>query len=69
MTYFSGFTSHQPRHANFKRIHRDSQERKPCCVETDTKTVRGGFLSPVSMGLILVFTQLFYPKVLPRSLK
>ena len=27
----------------------------------DTKTVKRGFLSPVSMGLILVFTQLFYP--------
>ena len=69
MTYFSGFTSHQPHHANFKRIHHDSQEMKPCCVENDTKTVNRGFLSPVSMGLILVFTQLFYPKLLPRSLK
>ena len=69
MTYFSGFTSHQPRHANFKGIHRDSQETKPCRVENDTKTVNRGFLSPVSMGLILVFTQLFYSKLLPRSLK
>ena len=68
MTYFSGFTSHQPRHANFKRIHRDSQETKPCRVENDTKTVNRGFLSPVSMGLILVFTQLIYPKLLPGSL-
>ena len=33
------------------------------------KTVSRGFFSPVSMGLILVFTQLFYSKRLPRSLK
>ena len=59
MTYFSGFTSHQPPHANFKRIHRDSQETKPCRVENNTKTVNSGFLSQASMGLILVFTQLF----------
>ena len=69
MTYFSGFTSHQPRHAHFKRIHCDSQETKPCHVENDTKTINSRVLSPVSMGLILVFTQLFYPKLLPRSLK
>ena len=69
MTYFSGFTSHQPRHANFKRIHHDSQEIKPCRVENDTKTVNRGFLSPANMSLILVFTQLFYPELLPRSLK
>ena len=69
MTYFSGFTSHQPCHAHFKRIHCDSQEMKPCHVENYTKTVNRGFLSPVSMGLILVFAQLFYPKLLPTSLK
>ena len=69
MTFFSGFTSHQPCHANFKRIHCDSQEMKPCCVENDTKTINRGFLFPVSMGLKLVFTQLFYPKLPPRSLK
>ena len=69
MTYFSGFTSRQPRHANFKRIHRDSQKTKPCCVENYTKTIDTGFLSPASMSLILLFTQLFYPKLLPRSLK
>ena len=69
MTYFSGFTSHQPRHANFKRIYRDSHETKPCRGENDTKTVSRGFLSRVSMGLILVFTQLFYSKLLVRSLK
>ena len=69
MTYFSGFTSHQPRHTNFKRIHHDSQEAKPCHVENDTKTINRGFLSLVSMGLILVYTQLLYPKLLPRSLK
>ena len=68
MTYFSGFTSHQPRHANFKRIHRDFQETKPGRVENDTKTVNRGFLPPVRMGLILVFTPLYYPKLLPRSL-
>ena len=68
MTYFSGFTSHQPCHANFKRIHCDSPGMKPCRVENDTKTLKRGFLSPASMGLILVFTQLFYPKLLPRSL-
>ena len=69
MIYFSGFTSHKPRHANFKRIHRDSQETKPGHVENDTKTVSRGFLSLVSMGLILVFTQLFYSKLLTRSRK
>ena len=68
MSYFSRFTSHQPCHTNFKRIHRNSQEMKPCRVENDTKTVNRGFLSPVSMGLKLVFTQLIYPKLLPGSL-
>ena len=69
MIYFSGLTSHQPRHANFRRIHCDSQETKPCQVENDTKTVNRGFLPPVSMGLILAFTQLLYPKLITRSLK
>ena len=69
MTYFPGFTSHQPPNANFKGIHRDSQETKPCRVENDTQTVSRGFLSPVSKGLILVFTRLFYSKLLARSLK
>ena len=59
MNYCSGFTRHQPRHANFKKTHRDSEETKPCRVENDTKTVISGFLSQASMGLILVFTQLF----------
>ena len=59
MTYCSGFTRHQPRHANFKRIYSDSEETKLCRVEHDTKTVISGFLSQASMGLILVFTQLF----------
>ena len=57
MTYFSSFTSHQPRHANFKRIHCDFKEGKPCRVENNAKTVNSGFLSHTSMGLILVFTQ------------
>ena len=69
MTYFSGFKSHQPRHTNFKRIHHNSLETKPCRVENDTKTASRGFLFPVSVGLILVFTQLFSSKLLPRSLK
>ena len=59
MTYCSGFTRHQPRHANFKRIHHDSEETKPCSVENDTKTINSGFLSQTSMCLVLVFTQLF----------
>ena len=59
MIQCSGFTRHQPHHANFKRIHCDSEETKPCHVENDTKTVNSGFLSQASMGLILVFTQLF----------
>ena len=59
MTYFSGFTSHQPRHANFKRNHCDFEETKPCRVENNTKTVNSGFLSQASVDLILVFTQLF----------
>ena len=68
MTYFSGFTSHQPRHANFKRIHRDSEETKRCGVENNTKTVTSRFLSHASVGLMLVFTQLFSSKLL-RSLE
>ena len=43
MNYCSGFTRHQPRHANFKKIHRDSEETKPCRVENDTKIVISGF--------------------------
>ena len=53
------FTRHQSCHANFKRIHHDSEETKPCRVENDTKTMISGFSSQDSMGLILVFTQLF----------
>ena len=59
MIYCSGLTRHQPRHANFKRIHHDSEETKPCHIESDTKTINSGFLSQASMGLILIFTQLF----------
>ena len=59
MTHCSGFTRHQPRHANFKRIHHDSEETKPYGVENDTKTINSGFLSQTSMCLVLVFTQLF----------
>ena len=59
MTYCSGFTRHQPCHTNFKRIHLDSEETKPYRVENDTKTIISGFLSQASMGLMLVFTQLF----------
>ena len=43
MTYYSGFKRHQPRHANFKKIHRNSEETKPCRVENDTKIVISGF--------------------------
>ena len=59
MRYCPGFTRHQPGHANFKRIHHDSEETKPCCVENDTKTVNSGFLSQASVSLILLFTRLF----------
>ena len=62
MTYCSGITRHQPRHTNFKRIHCDSEETKPCRVENDTKTIISEFLSQASMGLILVFTQLCLSK-------
>ena len=48
-------TRHQPWHANFKRIHCDSEETKPCCVKNNTKTVNIGLLSQASMGLVLVF--------------
>ena len=68
MAYFSSFTSHQPCHTNFKRIHRDSEETKPYRVENNTKTVNSRFLSQASVGLTLVFTQLFSSKHL-RSLK
>ena len=59
MTYFSGFTSHQTRHANFKRIHCDFEETKPSRVENNTKTENIGFLSQASVGLILAVTHLF----------
>ena len=59
MTYFSGFTSHQTRHVNFKRIHCDFEETKPSRVENNTKTENIGFLSQASVGLILAVTQLF----------
>ena len=59
MTYFSGFTSHQPRHANFKRNHCDFEETKPCRVENNTKTENSDFLSQGRMALILAVTQLF----------
>ena len=59
MSCCSGFTKHQRHHANFKKIHRDSEETKPCRVENDTKAVISWFLSQASMGLMLVFTQLF----------
>ena len=51
MTYLSGFTSHQPRHANFKRIHRDSGETKPCLIENNTETVNNGFFISSQYGL------------------
>ena len=66
MIYFSGFTSH---HGNLKRIYRNSRETKHCRVGNDTKKINSRFLFPVSMGLILVFTQLFKSKLLLRSLK
>ena len=48
MTYCSGFTRHQPCHANFKRIHSsDSEETNTCCVKNDTKTIVGFYLKPV----------------------
>ena len=59
MTYFSGFTT----------IHHDSQETKLWRDENDTKAVNSRVLSPVSMGLILVFTQFFWSKLLLGSLK
>ena len=46
-------------HANLKRIHQDSCEAKCCHVENDAKNVNSMFLSPVSMGLVLVFMQSF----------
>ena len=49
MTYFSGFPSHEPCHTNFKRIHCDFKETKPCCVENNTKTNNSGFLSQASI--------------------
>ena len=70
MTYFSGFTSHQPRHANFKRTHRDSQETKPCWVENDTKTVNRGILSPVSQyGLNTCISKIILPKTSSQKSK
>ena len=61
------FTSHQPRHANFKRIHCDFKEAKPSRVENNTKTVKSGFLSQDSMGLNLYlhkyFNQNFFSNV------
>ena len=59
MSYFSGFISYQPRHANFKTIQGDFEETKPCHVENNTKTENSGVLSQASTSLILVITQLF----------
>ena len=59
MTYFSGFTSHQPCHANFKRFHCNFDKTKPCRIENNTKTKNSGVLSQFSMGLVLVITPLF----------
>ena len=59
MIYFSDFTSHQPRHTSFNRIHGDFEETKPCRVENNTKAENSGFLSQASVGIILVVTQLF----------
>ena len=53
------FHNKPPRHADVKRIHRDSQETKSSRVESDTKTVNSAAFSPVSMSLMFVFTQLF----------
>ena len=53
-------------HANLKRIYHDYREVKPCRVENEAKFVNSIFLSPASMGLILVFTQLFKSKLLRR---
>ena len=50
----SGFTRHQPRHANFKIIHHDSEETKPCHVENDTKTIIRGFLSQASICIYTI---------------
>ena len=47
MAYCSGFTRHQPHHANFKRNHCDS-EAKSCRIENDTKTNTSGLLSQAS---------------------
>ena len=59
MTYFSGFTSHQLRYANFKRINCGFEETKSSRVENNTKTENSGFLSQGRMALILAVTQLF----------
>ena len=48
INYCSGFTRHQSCHANFKRIHSDSKETRPCRIENDTKIVISGFLSQAS---------------------
>ena len=50
----SGFTRHQPRHANFKIIHHDSEEKKPCHVENDTKTIIRGFLSQAGICIYTI---------------
>ena len=53
MTYCSGFTRHQPCHANFKRIHRDSEETKPChvakCCQGSARTHRKVKISEMQM--------------------
>ena len=67
MSYFSGFISHQPYYANFKRIHCDSQEMKPCRVENDTKTINSGFLFPVSMGCITCIYTIILIKTSQKS--
>ena len=50
---------HTIHHANLKKLHCDSQETNPCCIENDTETVNCRLLFPVSMGLILAFPEVF----------
>ena len=60
MTYCSGFTRHQPCHANFE-FTMILKKRNLAVLKMTQKLyiLISGFLSQASMGLIHLFTQLF----------
>ena len=69
MTYFSGLHHKPSRHADLKRIHRDSQETRPFRVENDIKTVNSGFFISSQCELNICIYTIILSKLFPRTLK